>query len=299
MKIRLLMRDKEYAEAFISKLSDYHADVYVEVIEMSELGNTDSTCVILTDYEQNLFEQSDLNRFSAQIIFISNKVEITQNNYMFKYQSFNLSMAQIAGQYYALTGDRVRYCGSSDLICVCGDCADYDYGYVNKSIGSKLKYCKGGEYLLISLQPINNYGFVDVNDRGRLSKIIYTLDSNKRFSLEEFCRSDEYGVYYLSLGIGINRLALLDWKTMWQLIERLKNYFAGIVVDVGSSFTLEAVRLINEADSIWWISDKYTDKIISQIIADPESKELHVLDCYKEDVDLEIDEIISNGGYSD
>ncbi len=321
MKINLIMRDREYLNAFAERLLRSYKNIDATIsdsINSIKLNKQDETTIHLIENTPIMIDESDLDKFSAQIIVLDNKeledCDGMEGNgsrngnrfyrsgengitYLFKYQPFTEIIKHISKKYYELTGDSISYGGIADIICICGDAENIHYSLMTRAIAGQHKYKLGGELLQLSTRSINYTNCLDATSEGsgmNLSRIIYYLDIDKPLEFESYATCDEYGIYHLCLPYDINVLSALDKNAFAILIEHLRTCCDVIFAEIGNEFNANGLMLLNEAKQIWWFSDKCSERIAKHSIKDYEGKRIYYIDSHSEDIDIQIDEIMQN-----
>ena len=76
------------------------------------------------------------------------------------------------------------------------------------------------------------------------------IDEKKDYPPDCFTVTDSYGISYLMLPEGVNPIAELDHRYLSMLINSVGNHFDTVILDVGTCFSKENIRIISCANDI-------------------------------------------------
>lgn len=256
MRIGLLIRDLEYRDALIEMISEFDKEIFVEI---AGPHGTCRNCVILTDVRPEEIGSDALLRLRDRTVFISCAPENTvpskdQNalntiHRVFKYSRISRIMSELSMVYSRWTGDAGSSSILSRSIVVCSatgsGCSDRCL-----SLARQIVYRRGGSILVLSLGYINNYGHGDGSDHNYFARLMYMLEAERDFPPEAFTTSDSYGISYLMMPAGRNPVAYLDGDDLAMLIRSLAAKFDTLIMDAGTAYRNENLRIMRDADNV-------------------------------------------------
>ena len=108
----------------------------------------------------------------------------------------------------------------------------------------------GGNVLILPLSYINDYGVNEKLRSNSLSRLLYSIQSGRKSSLEGITYTDSYGVSSLLLSKGYNTVAYLDEDELRTLIFGLSKKYDIIIADAASCFRKENITLMKESEKI-------------------------------------------------
>ena len=249
MRLGLLIRDAEYRDALVHKLSSYDNDIFVNII-----GNNvkeASGSVILTDIPPKELDSKVLNALKPRTVFLisSEKEDGEECNTIFKFCSIPEMISELSIVYNRWHGMGLGIDHSAKLITVCSESDSYSSERC-RALAGQIIYSHGGSVLILPLSYINDYG---VNDKVRvnsLSRLLYSIQCGRENGLEGVTYSDSYGVSSLLLGKGRNPVAYLDEDELRTLIFGLSKQYDTIIADTASCFRPENIEVMKESENI-------------------------------------------------
>ena len=249
MRLGLLIRDAEYRDALLHKLSSYDNDIFVNII-----GNNvkeASGSVILTDIPPKELDSKVLNALKPRTVFLisSEKEDGEECNTIFKFCSIPEMISELSLVYNRWHGMGLGIDHSAKLITVCSESDSYSSERC-RALAGQIIYSHGGSVLILPLSYINDYG---VNDKVRvnsLSRLLYSIQCGRENGLEGVTYTDSYGVSSLLLGKGRNPVAYLDEDELRTLIFGLSKQYDTIIADTASCFRPENIEVMKESENI-------------------------------------------------
>ncbi len=249
MRLGLLIRDAEYRDALVHKLSSYDNDIFVNII-----GNNvkeASGSVILTDIPPKELDSKVLNALKPRTVFLisSEKEDGEECNTIFKFCSIPEMISELSLVYNRWHGMGLGIDHSAKLITVCSESDSYSSERC-RALAGQIIYSHGGSVLILPLSYINDYG---VNDKVRvnsLSRLLYSIQCGRENGLEGVTYTDSYGVSSLLLGKGRNPVAYLDEDELRTLIFGLSKQYDTIIADTASCFRPENIEVMKESENI-------------------------------------------------
>lgn len=249
MRLGILIRDAEYRDALVRKLSSYDNDIFVNVIGNKVSASSDS--LILTDIPPSSLDSKVLKAILPRTVFITASGETVPEgcNHVFKFCSISEMISELSGVYNRFHGNFRGKDHTAKLITVC--CESDSYAAERcRNLAGQIIYFRGGRVLILPLSYINDYGCSDLSKGNGLSRLLYSIRSGRDGSIESVTYSDSYGVYSMMLPAGSNPVAYLDEDELKTLISGLSRRFDTIIADAGTCFREENISVINESDSI-------------------------------------------------
>lgn len=251
MRIVMLMRDTEYRDAMIEMISGYDRDIFVEVAGSSGVPGE---AVILTDIRPTEIEDKSLERLRDRTVFLTS-VPSEQDrddtlHILFKYSRVNTIVSELSLVYSLWSGHRGTISPSTRTIAVAGE-SDVMSADRCRSIAGQILYRYGGTLLIIPLGYINDYRPSSGDDgRGWFRRLMYMIDEARDYVADTFTDTDSYGISTIKLPAGPNPLPGLGYDYLSRLISSIGGRFDTVILDVGTAFSADNIRLIAESDNI-------------------------------------------------
>ena len=249
MRLGLLIRDAEYRDALVHKLSSYDNDIFVNII-----GNNvkeASGSVILTDIPPKELDSKVLNALKPRTVFLisSEKEDGEECNTIFKFCSIPEMISELSIVYNRWHGMGLGIDHSAKLITVCSESDSYSSERC-RALAGQIIYSHGGSVLILPLSYINDYGGNDKVRVNSLSRLLYSIQCGRENGLEGVTYTDSYGVSSLLLGKGRNPVAYLDEDELRTLIFGLSKQYDTIIADTASCFRPENIEVMKESENI-------------------------------------------------
>lgn len=248
MRLGILIKDDEYREALVKKLSIYDNDLYVNVIDNSVKVTSDT--LVLTDIRPEEIDPRTLKAIRTRTVFLTDtiKVDSLECYTAFKYGSVSGLISELSSVYSDWRGGGPGRDFSARLMAVCCESDAYSAARCS-SLARQIIYRCGGKVLILSLGFINDYGFMD-SDSNTISKLLYSISTGHERSSDCFTYTDSYGVSALLMPPGRNPVAYLDVDELKTLVSGLAKRFDTIICDLGTCFRNENILLMKESDRI-------------------------------------------------
>lgn len=248
MRLGILIRDREYRDALVERLSSYDNDIFVNII--GEKDGDVTECLILTDIMPAEFENDLLEKLMPRIVFLySNGCCGKEFHSVFKYSSVNELVSELSVIYNEWHGTGLRKNHSSRIIAVCSESDAYAADKC-MSLARQIIYRHGGRVLVIGMGYINDYGFSESARVNRFARLMYSISKGRSSEYESYTCTDSYGVSALMLPPGQNPMAYLSEDELRMLISGLASQFSTLILDIGTCYRKENIMLIRESDSI-------------------------------------------------
>ena len=247
MRLGVMIKDEDYRDALVHKLSSYDNDIFVNVI-----GNNikdASGSVILTDIPPSELDNRVLTALKPRTVFITASEKDTREDCytVFKFSSIPQMISELSLVYNRWHGTGLRIDHSARLITVCCE-SDADSAERCRTLAGQIIYMHGGSVLILPLSYINDYGVNEKLRSNSLSRLLYSIQSGRKSSLEGVTYTDSYGVSSLLLSKGHNPVAYLDEDELRTLIFGLSKEYDIIIADVASCFREENITLMKESE---------------------------------------------------
>ena len=249
MRLGILIRDSEYRDALVRKLSTYDNDIFVNVI--GDNVKEASGSVILTDIPPSELDNKVLETLRPRTVFITDCKNVSEEgcNTIFKFSSITEIISELSLVYNMWHGTGPGMDHTAKLISVCCE-SDAFSAERCRSLAGQVIYSHGGSVLILPLSYINDHG-VDATVRSNsLSRLLYSIQCGRECSLDGVTYTDSYGVSSLLLSKGRNPVAYLDIDELRTLIFGLSKKFDTIIADVASCFRNENIILMKESENI-------------------------------------------------
>lgn len=249
MRLGILIKDAEYREALVQKLSSYDNNIFVNVI--GNKVSTDSDSLILTDIPPSKLDITALKAILPRTVFILASAEDVPDgcNTVFKYSSIHEIISGLSEVYNRMHGNMRGLDHTAKLITVCCEADSYASDRC-RSLAGQIIYHRGGSVLILPLSYINDYGFPDAGRNNGLSRLLYSIRSGRDSSIGSVTYTDSYGISSMLLPPGRNPIAYLDEEELRTLIFGLSKRFDTIIADVGTCYRDENITLMKESDSL-------------------------------------------------
>jgi len=252
MRLGILIRDGDYRDALIDRLSSYDNDLFVNIIGRNRGDASD--CLILTDIRPEEFDNDILSQISGRTVFLSACPDEDNGSgdayrSVFKYVGVNTLLSELMLAYNEWRGNvSIRnYTGRIITVCSESDASSSDKA---SSLARQIVYRQGGRVLLMSLGYINDHGTNDDDRVNRFARLMYAIRTGRERASDSFTFSDSYGVSFLMLPCGINPLAYLNEDEIKGVIRALSGRFDSLVLDIGTCLRKENMTLMKESDNI-------------------------------------------------
>jgi hypothetical protein len=249
MRLGVMIKDEEYRDALVQKLSSYDNDIFVNII-----GNNvkeASGSVILTDIPPEELDSKVLNALKPRTVFLisSEKEEGNDCNTVFKFSSIPEMISELSLVYNRWHGMGPGIDHSAKLITVCCESDSYSSERC-RALAGQIIYSHGGSVPILPLSYINDYGVNDTLRANSLSRLLYSIQCGRENGLEGVTYTDSYGVSSLLLGKGRNPVAYLDEDELRTLIFGLSKKYDTIIADAASCFRPENIVVMKESENI-------------------------------------------------
>lgn len=267
MRIGLLIRDTDYRDALVEKLSSNDNDIFVNVLDGTNQSASD--CLVLTDADPENLDYETFERIRDRTVFLSNtnasnsignrsedlKHSGTENCHrVFKYTPVYEMLSEISLIYNEWRGNGlIRNHTTRTIAVVC----EYDLYSSDRSraLARQIIYRHGGRVLVFSLSYLNDYGLSDNDGINRFARLMYEARSGRLASLDKHAYTDAYGVSYLLLSPGLNPAAYLELEELNMLISGLSANYDTVILDVGTCFRKENILLLKNTDVILYFKN--------------------------------------------
>ena len=260
MRIRLIIKDKDYRQAMVDTIGKSDKDVYVEIGKMDGCSDIGDKTLIITDYPEHECNFLSIADFRMRVIFLTtdprdffNPDKDDEYYRIFKYNSMSSIFSDVEQIYYRWTGETNTSLGLVGRVyAVCSSDMN-DSSIYAKALARQVLFRRGGSILLISLKYINDYPCLDETNTSRFSRLMYYLDINLDFPADAFTYNDAYGISYMRLPFGLNPVSYLDINDLENMVRNFSHRsFDTVILDIGNSYSEVNIRMINKADNILW-----------------------------------------------
>ena len=273
MRLGILIRDAEYSDALVRKLSSYDNDIFVNVIENK--GKDISDSVILTDIHPSELDSKVLNALKHRTVFItsSGKGIPEDCNSVFKFSSIPEILSEVSLIYNQWYGKGYGIGPAARLITVCCETDTYAADRC-RALAAHIIYSHGGSVLILPLSYINDYGIADIRQTNSLSRLLYSIRSGRDNRLESVTYTDSYGVSSLLIAPGRNPVAYLDEDELRMLVSGLSKKFDTIIADAASCFRKENISIMKSSDKTVFFERGRRETGIEEMMGDESLKKL-------------------------
>lgn len=258
MRLGLLIRDIEYRNALVERLTNYDNDIFVNVID-GKSGDA-SGCLLLTDLRPDQLEQDVLSKLRCRTVFLTESAgfeDMSQDgrscgdhcHCIFKYCSVSSLISELSVIYSEWKGEGPVGSFSAKIIAVCSE-SDSFSSVKCMTLARQIIYQHGGRVLTASLGYLNDYGSTETAKMNRFARLMYEIKTGNQRRSDSFTLVDSYGVSSLMLPPGQNPMAYLDEDELKTLIAGLASRFDTLVLDIGTCFRRENLSIMKSCENI-------------------------------------------------
>lgn len=249
MRLGIMIKDREYRDALVQKLSSYDNDIFVNIIENNIKDASGS--VILTDMPPSRLESKVLAALRPRTVFITaSEKEKREDCYtIFKFSSIPEMISELSLVYNRWLGKGPGIDHTAKLITVCCESDSYSAERC-RSLAGQIIYSHGGSVLILPLSYINDHGVNDVLRSNSLSRLLYSIECGRERVVDGVTYTDSYGVSSLLLSKGRNPVAYLDEDELRNLIFGLSKKYDTIIADAATCFRNENITVMRESENI-------------------------------------------------
>ncbi len=249
MRLGIMIKDTEYRDALVQKLSSYDNDIFVNIIG-SNIKDAKGS-VILTDMPPSRLESKVLSALRPRTVFITaNENEKRDDCYtVFKFSSIPEIISELSLVYNRWLGKGPGIVHTAKLISVCCESDAYSAERC-RSLAGQIIYSHGGSVLILPLSYINDHGVNDLLRCNTLSRLLYSIKCGRERTFEGVTYIDSYGVSSLLLSKGRNPVAYLDEDELRNLIFGLSQKYDTIIADAATCFRNENINILRESENI-------------------------------------------------
>ncbi len=259
MKLKLMMKDREYQDALAARLGRVCSELFVEI--GSDFSQDEDT-LIVTDIGQG--------KLGPGMVFLHREcvqeMEGTGPYTLFKYDSVDSLIRCLCACFYLWTGQGVLPVQSSYMVYVGAvSRTDMCHGFA-ESFAKQLSNRSDYSVLYLPLSYfLAGYGYAtdsgadyspDVApDKTIFRKLVYYVQQGREIPRDAFFRRHHRNIYELRLERGINPVALMGGDGRNEFIRKVSSYFDIIILTVGDCYSRENLELMKEADVRIYLSD--------------------------------------------
>ena len=249
MRIGILIRDAEYRDALVHKLSSYDNNIFVNII--TDNIKDASGSVILTDIPPSELENKVLKTLKPRTVFIAGSEKDIRKDcsMVFKFCSIPEMISELSLVYNRWHGLGPGVDHTARLITVCCESDSYSAERC-RSLAGQIIYSHGGSVLILPLSYINDYGVNETLRSNSLSRLLYSIRCGREKGIDGVTYTDSYGVSSLLLSKGRNPVAYLDEDEIRTLIFGLSKRFDTIIADAATCFRDENIAVMKESERI-------------------------------------------------
>lgn len=249
MRLGIMIRDTEYRDALIRKLSTYDNDIFVNVIANNTKEASGS--IILTDVQPSELDSAVLKALIPRTVFITAaETEMRDDcNTVFKFSSIPEMISELSTVYNRWRGTGMGLDHTARLISVCCESDSYSAESC-RSLAGQIIYSHGGSVLILPLSYINDHGVNGKIRSNSLSRLLYSIKCGRDSGIEGVTYTDSYGISSLLLSRGANPVAGLDEEELRTLISGLSKRYDIIIADTASCFRRENILIMQNSENI-------------------------------------------------
>lgn len=294
MKVVIMMRDREFRDAFAEMVSENGRDIYAIV---NGSTGTHKEAVILTDIMPHELEDEAIEKLKSRTLFLSS-VPVRKDNdvrchVIFKYSGMTSIISELASVYAEWTGDSGSLAASTRVIAVLSE-ADQLCAERCRTLAAQIIYNHGDSVLIIPMGYINGHiQKTHPDEGGAFRRMMYMIDEGRDYRPESFTECDSYGISYMRLPAGINPVSGLDEDFLIRLIGSAGSHFDTVILDIGSCFRSENLKMISRADNIIFFGNGRNIGDISEYTGVKAAERIRKIDSADaKDETIEIDDYV-------
>ena len=247
MRLAVLIKDEEYRDALVDKISSYDNNIFVNIVDGP--AKDTSECLILTDILPSQIDSKVLSAIKNRTVFLTGSEDSIPEGLssVFKFRSIPYLISELSIAYDSWHGIAPGIDHTARFITVCCESDAYSADHCN-ALARQIIYRHGGKVLILPLSYINDYGRYDAGNTNTLSRLLYSIHSGRERGTESYAYTDSYGVSGLIMRPGANPVAQLDEDELRMLVSGLSRSFDTVIGDVATCFRKENRILIEMSD---------------------------------------------------
>jgi len=253
MRLKLIIRDKEYRDALIEKIAESDMNIFAEVGNGTVSAGMQGE-LIVTDVSPENISDDVLKKICGKTVFLTplptgGGISDDGINRIFKYCGIKRMLSDISLIYHDVTGIPSARPGLAGVFAVCADADGFTEAEC-RMLARQIVFRKGGSVLIIPLGYVNSYGLTGEADKSRFMRLMYQIATGRDFNSDGYIETDSCGVSFLRLPRGLNPIAYLGEEELISLTDGMSVRFDTIILDAGACYRDGNLRLIREADNI-------------------------------------------------
>lgn len=268
MRLKLLLRDKEYRDNLINLILGLEEGIFVEIGK--NLDIEDNT-LIITDLSPTEIGKERIALYDKNIVFLTNKryeQNIERNEgpyYLFKYERLSKMVAILRLYYFMKFSDSSIVMNKNKFISIFSDRVDTNkFSY---SISKSLIYKLDKKPFFLPMQSMIRDGKAGNNKNMIMAKLIYYSQKNIAVPPDFFSIEDCNGIFSIDFGRGINPMIKLDDERIEQILCLIARCgFDFIICDFGNNLCNISENIIRNSEFIFLVTEKFdNEKYIMEI----------------------------------
>lgn len=241
MKLKLVMKDREYRDALARAIGRQKSNLYV-IIE--DNFNPEEDSLIVTDVGQGKLREG--------MVYLGReddrRIEGSGPYTLFKYESVEALIRDLSLCCYLWCGngeipDSTGYLittGTMNRPDLCEELAE--------SLAAELAKRIDGRVLLIPLTYFYIGSRFQETEESVIRKLLYYIQMERKIPLEPFFRREEGNVYRLRMTEGMNELLRMPENERVGFIRQLGRYFPVVICNLGDCYSEGNIQLMQNAD---------------------------------------------------
>ncbi len=249
MKLKFVMRDREYMSVLASVIVGRYEDIYIDA---GNDGERAGRTMIVTDAEPESVDRDVIEQLGRGIVFLTEDMTAEARGedadesgpyVIFKYLPVREIVSKLRLFYFLWSGEETKDFGFVTSVSVLSaGCAENAAAF-GDSLASQLAYLSEGNVLLFPLMFFDRTNICE-EGTGNFRMLMYYIKVGRKFPREAFFEKDAYGVYRFKIEDAINPLCRLIGDELLRVSEYLcRNCFDTVVFVVGEAYTEAAMEI--------------------------------------------------------
>lgn len=241
MKLKLVMKDREYRDALARAIGRQKSNLYV-IIE--DNFNPEEDTLIVTDVGQGKLREG--------MVYLGReddrRIEGIGPYTLFKYESVDELIRDLSLCCYLWCG-KGEIPQSAGYLITTGTMNRPDVcEQLAESLAAELAKRIDGRVLLIPLTYFYIGSGFREKEESVIRKLLYYIQMERKIPLEPFFRREEGNVYRLRMPEGMNELLRIPEEERVGFIRQLGRYFPVVICNLGDCYSEGNIQLMQNAD---------------------------------------------------
>lgn len=288
MRIRLLMKDREYQQVLADVISRAFSDITIEFDAYPREQHLDPRTLILTDLNPDKVDNEALSKLRERTVFVSDLNAEYRNDVkqVFKYSRVSDMLSELSAFYYDWTGEVFSGTCDAKIITICSDIDEAATVEFSQALAREIEYKNLGPVILLPGTYINHFNR-SPGDQALMAKILYYMNRDKGFPPGTIDETDEYGISTLRLSLGLNPLTELLPDNLIKVLNSIRQQdYKYMIFCIGTNYShanQEAIRISDHVISLGRAPGEALRQLSlepgrsSEILLDADNKEMALI----------------------